>query len=83
MLKRRSEITIESDRILVVSRRRVSVVARCQTCGEPVKMVTPDEAARMAGVSSRTIYRRIEAERVHFLETAEGLLLVCINSLLD
>jgi excisionase family DNA binding protein len=44
-------------------------------------MVTPDEAARLAGVTTRTVYRWIEAGKVHFAETPEGLLLVCPNSL--
>ena len=44
-------------------------------------MVTADEAAGLAGVSSRTIYRRVEAESLHFMETNEGRLLICTNSL--
>ena len=82
-MKRRTEITIETQRLLMFSKRKLSVVAWCARCGERVRMVTTDEAARMAGVSPRTIYRQIEAEKLHFMETTEGLLLVCINSLLD
>jgi len=44
-------------------------------------MCTPEEAAVLTHVSTRTIYRRVEAGRVHFTETAEGLLLVCLNSI--
>jgi predicted site-specific integrase-resolvase len=44
-------------------------------------MVTLDQAARIARVSSRTIYRWVEAEKVHFIESAEGTLLVCLNSI--
>jgi excisionase family DNA binding protein len=44
-------------------------------------MVTPDEAAAVVGVSTRTIYRWIEAEKLHFTETAGGLLTICLNSL--
>ena len=81
--KRRTEITIEKERVLLIRRRHASAVAWCASCHERVRMVTADEAARMAGVSPRTIYRWIEAERLHFIETPEGLLLVCINSLLE
>ncbi len=35
----------------------------------------------LANVSSRTIYRRVEAGEMHYTETEEGLLLVCANSL--
>lgn len=44
-------------------------------------MVTPDEAAAITGVTPRNIYRWIEAERLHYTEMPEGLLLICINSL--
>ena len=79
--KRRTEITIETDRVFVLSRRRISVLTWCAACGERVTMITPDEAAITARVSSRAIYRWMEAERLHFTETADGFLLVCTNSL--
>jgi excisionase family DNA binding protein len=44
-------------------------------------MVTPDEAAQLCRVSTRTIYRRIETGRLHFTETDRGFSLVCIQSL--
>ena len=44
-------------------------------------MLTPDQAATIANVSSRTIYRRVEAGEMHYLETAEGFLLICPNSI--
>ena len=44
-------------------------------------MLMPQEAARIAQVSVREMNRSVEAGQVHFLETAEGLLLVCMNSL--
>jgi excisionase family DNA binding protein len=47
-------------------------------------MVTPDEAAVLSGVGTRTIYAFVEAGRLHFMETSGGLLLfVCLNSLLN
>ncbi len=44
-------------------------------------MLTPDQAATIASVSSRMIYRRVEAGEMHYLETPEGHLLVCANSI--
>jgi len=40
------------------------------------------EAAVLSGVSVRTVYRRVEAGKVHFLETPLGALRVCLHSLL-
>jgi predicted site-specific integrase-resolvase len=44
-------------------------------------MVTPDEAAQLCHVSTRTMYRRIETGRVHFTETEKGFSLICLQSL--
>jgi hypothetical protein len=46
-------------------------------------MVTVDQAAMLAGVGSRTIFHWVEVGRLHSSETAEGLLLVCLNSLFE
>lgn len=80
---KRTEITIETDRILVLSRRKVSLVAWCNECSQRTKMVTVDEAATIAGVTSRTMYRWADAEKLHFTETAEGVLMICFSSLQD
>jgi hypothetical protein len=78
---RRTEITVETHRLLVMRRRSGSVLARCAECAGAVEMVTPDEGAILANVSSRTIYRWVEAEKIHFTETPDGLLAICLNSL--
>lgn len=44
-------------------------------------MVSVDESAILARVSSRMIYRWLEAGKLHSAETPEGLLLICLNSL--
>ncbi len=79
--KRRIVITTETQRIFVIRRISRSALAWCPGCAKPVKMVSPDEAAALLRVSSRAIYRCVEAEKLHFTETAEGLLVICLNSL--
>lgn len=81
MQKRRTEITIETERVIVIRKRRPQIQDWCNRCGEIVPMVTVDEAAGIAGVNSRTIYRWVEADRIHFTETSDGRLLVCPDSL--
>jgi hypothetical protein len=80
MKTKRTEITIETDRLLFVSSTR-KVVDWCAACGAQVEMVTVDQAAILAHVDARTIFRRVEAETLHFSETAEGSLRICPNSL--
>jgi hypothetical protein len=79
--KRRVEFTIETSRRLIVNRDRVSTAAWCPDCGERVEMLLPEEAARLAGRSTRGIYRQVEAGKLHFVEVTDGLLLICGNSL--
>jgi len=45
-------------------------------------MLAPDAAAAIASVSTRTIYRWIEAGELHFQENPDRRLLVCSASLL-
>jgi len=79
--KRRTEIIVEKHRVLTVSTRRISAVGWCVPCGMKVRMVTAEEASRIAQVTPRTIYRRAEAGQLHFKESWDGLLLICLNSL--
>ena len=69
--------------MLVLRRRRSSPLAGCATCTGQSLMLTPDQAATLACVGTRTIYRCIEAEQIHFTETAGGQMLVCLNSLAE
>ena len=80
-IKRTMEITIERSRSVVASRPHVERTARCPKCLAEVRLVTPDEAGSLAGVSVREVYRWVEAGRVHFIETSEGRLFICANSL--
>lgn len=79
--RKRTEITIETDRIVVLSSGKVSIVSWCRECSQRTKMVTVDEAAAIAGVTSRTMYRWADAERLHFTETVDGVLMICRASL--
>ena len=76
------ELTIERSEFYTArGPRRSVVVALCEGCGRSVPFVTPEEAARSTGASLRTVFRQIEAAEIHFLETAGGRLLVCLDSL--
>ncbi|SRR6266496_3287231 len=79
--RKRKEITIETERLVVVTGRKVSIVSWCRECNQRVKMVTVDEAATIAGASSRTVYRWADAGIFHFTETSEGRLLICFESI--
>ena len=80
--RKRIEATIETHEIWVIRRRQRTMPAVCSVCADWRGMLTPEAAAALAGVSLRTIYRRVEAGGVHFMEAADGGLLICLASLL-
>ena len=82
MKTKRTEITIETERLLFMSSPK-KVFGWCEACGAEAEMVPVDEAALLRRVDSRTIFRWVETERVHSGETANGLLLICLNSSFD
>jgi hypothetical protein len=77
-MKTRTEITVEMDRVIVVSRTRKS--EWCGSCARPVQMLSIDDAALIAHVNSLTIFRWAVAGELHSAESAEGLLLICPHS---
>jgi excisionase family DNA binding protein len=81
MMKKRTETIIETHQVQIVRRRKRAARAWCEACAAAVRMVTSEEAATLAGVTQRTIYRRVEAGELHFVETPEGALLICSNSI--
>ncbi len=81
--KRKTKITVETERLVIVRRREKDESGWCGRCEAKVRIITPEEAAVAAHVSTRTIYRWIEAERLHFTETPEGFLRICLDSLMS
>jgi len=80
MKRRRTEITVETSLLVWRSQRRHDPLS-CAACPSPTLLIAPEEAAVLAGTNTRTIYRWVEAEQLHFAETPDGKLLVCPNSL--
>lgn len=78
---RRTHIAIERQHMTLISTRKLSAVGWCSSCDRNVQFVSAEAAARQAQVAVRTIYRRAEAGLLHFIETQDGLLLICTDSL--
>jgi helix-turn-helix protein len=62
----RTETTLEAHEIWVIKRSRRKAALWCKQCAEDTERLTPEEAAKLMNVSTRTIYRWAEAERIHF-----------------
>ena len=83
MRTRKTKVTVETHQLLVVRRGRRLDEDWCTQCSRRVGMVTADEAAVLAGISLRAICRNVEVGGLHFKETGDGLLFICLNSLLQ
>lgn len=77
-MRTRTEITVEMERLVIVNRAGRS--EWCSACARPVEMLSLDNAALLAHVSSLTIFRWAIAGELHSEESPEGLLLICPNS---
>src|SRR4051812_25170689 len=80
---KRTKITIERERLLVVAPARARAKGWCEACRAEVRMVGAQEAAAITGLKERAIFRLIEEGRLHFAETPRGALSICLNSLLE
>ena len=78
-MKKRTEITIETSRRVIV-RHTSNRQTWCEQCQAHARMISPNEAAARLNVSSRLIYQWIEAGSIHFREDSSGLT-VCQTSL--
>lgn len=81
--KRKTSITIETERVIWLRKYRGLTLAWCPDCGEQTRMLSTDEAALQYHVSMRAIYRLVDAHRIHFTETPDESLLICPKSLWD
>ena len=81
-IRRRTRITAETERVVIIRRRGIETQVWCEGCREQVKLVTPETAATVTGLSVRAICRIVETEKVHFMEISNGSLLICLDSLL-
>lgn len=81
MSKKVTEITIETEQVVVIKRQVYIPQSWCDGCSAFVRMVTPEQATLLTHISARAIYRQTENGELHFTETPEGLLLICLDSL--
>ena len=78
--KWKTEISLEIEEAVTLHARR-AVVAECRQCRKPVRMVALNEAAIIARLSAREVYRLVEDGQLHSMEDRNGLLFVCVASL--
>ncbi|HEY6190417.1 MAG TPA: hypothetical protein VIW80_22385 [Pyrinomonadaceae bacterium] len=83
MTRKIIEITVETERLLIFHRQFRMWRAWCVSCACDVEMVSPVEAASLAGVSPSIIHQRAQAGKLHSGCTAEGEVFICLKSLCE
>ena len=78
--KRKTEIRLEVEEVVAIRPQRI-LLAHCLWCRKQMRMVAANEAALISGLSTREVYRLVEAGQLHFIEGQNGLLFVCVASL--
>lgn len=81
--RRTTRVFIETHECWVVRRPEQLRRAWCAGCGEEAVQLAAEQAARAAGTTLRALCRLVEAGLLHSTETADGSLLVCVNSLME
>ena len=81
MTNKKTEILIETRERTVVRWLEKEVRTFCHVCRVESFFILPEHAAIEAGSGVREIFRLIESGLAHFIETADGLVLVCQASL--
>ena len=81
-VKRKTEITLETRRRLIVCLPESEAAEQmfCPLCERDAPLVQAEHAAEIFNVSRREVYRMVEAGRLHFVESADGVLYVCLRS---
>ena len=81
-MKKRTEITIETARLLIID-KPLRMIGWCAQCGKETNWLAIDDAARLVGQSTRAIFRLVERADLHAGETPEGILTICGDSLIQ
>ena len=74
-------ITVETLKTTTVRNRSDEVFMHCDICEKETRMLTPENFARLRGMTARAVYRQIETGDHHYFETENRELLICSGPL--
>jgi hypothetical protein len=79
MTYKRTEITVETDHVLIIQRRR-AIRAWCHQCGCEVDMVGLAEAEASTRMSGSELREYAESRGWHLFQNDDGCELICLES---
>jgi len=77
--KRRTEMIVETTRVLTIRKYPEPTLAWCASCSAHAVMVTPEEAAAVAHVSLRSLSRLEGSGELYCADRPHGRHLICIQ----
>lgn len=80
-MARETKITIETDSLLIL-RGRSSLRAWCPNCGFEVEMIPLDGVGMISNLAPPEVEAWIQSEDLHHSQAADGVPLICLNSML-
>ena len=75
-------VEVETER-LTIRQTSETVQLACPFCAAEVLMASAERAALLSGHGLRWVINQLETNGLHYIETNEGLLYICLNSLLN
>ncbi len=81
-MKRRTHIIMETERVLIIKDQAGTVRGWCEACEALARLATPEIAAALTGLSRRAVYRLIETGQIHFTESPDAAIAVCLESII-
>lgn len=83
MTRRKIQITVESNHLLILRQRKTITKSWCEACEMQVEMLTVSDNTDLALTKWRDLVNQAEGRQVHVVRHSEtGLTLVCLNSLM-
>jgi hypothetical protein len=76
----RIEVTFEQHEVWRVSHSEPGELHRCPFCADASPMISAEKAAAAFKISPREIYRLVDEGSIHFIETANINVLICLAS---
>jgi hypothetical protein len=77
---RHIEISVERHAVSILRPNREGILLHCEKCGTKAVMLPVETAAAITGTTPRMLYRWMEEEKLHFIESTDGTVLLCAES---
>jgi hypothetical protein len=81
-VRRRISITIETERVLIVRRRRGSIRAWCDVCIAPAAFAPLREVCALTTYDAATVERLLADGKLHSITAPNAPPLICLRSAL-